>query len=442
MPAGPVPPVDPPPVAGRRIRARTVAGAAAVVAALLAAATGAVVLRPEGQPAAVARVATTPPRPPTPFERAGAALDAQAAALLKGDEKGWLAAVDPSRPKLQTRYRALYASLRALDLSDAEYRIATVPGDKLDSGRVGAELTYCFAGTACPAWQNDAGLGPPRLLQTLTFRTVGDRYVITGFADAYAHANDLQPTPWERGGLVYARGKRVTVAGPRSQKKHLRSVLRIAERAAVVNDRFAGYVGNPQPRYRVYLADSKAWKSWYGGIDEKWTVGYAIPLNTAGSDVVLRMSELLKDRKLMTTTIQHELGHVVTVGGVTGYDSDRHLWLSEGIAEYIGWSPEPARASWNRYGARAAFRDGKPPKTIAAAPFGAKASDRTVGSFYAMGHFAADCMADRYGERRLFTFVRMVLREEQTYDKAARAAFGKSFATVDKGCLTWIRSQV
>ena len=433
------PPAEPGPDGHRRLRARTLVASAVVVLAALGVSTGVVVLRPEAQPTAVAQAAPQPSRPLTPFEAAGETLKAQAAALVRGDEKGWLAAVDPGKPKLATRYRALYADLRALDVGTVEYHIYPVLGDKPGSPKVNADLAYCFTLT-CPPWQLKRGSGPPRITHVLTFRSVGGRYVITDRADITFTAGDLRPTPWERGGLVYARGRRVTVAGPKSQAKNLKRILTIAEKAAVVNDRFAGYVGNPQSRYRVYLADEKAWKSWYGGIDSKWTVGYAVPLNTAGTDVVLRMSRLTNPQ-LLTTTIRHELGHVVTVGGVDRHDADRNRWLSEGIAEYIGWAPKPARASWNRYAVRAAFRGGKPPKTVAPASFGTKASDRTVDRFYALGHFAADCMADRYGERRLFTFVKLVLREDATYDKAAREAFGTSFAAVDKACLKWIRGQ-
>jgi hypothetical protein len=412
---------------------------AAIVVAALGISTGLVVLRPQSQPSAVAQAVTKPPRPLTPFEHAAGVLKAQADALLKGDEKGWLAAVDPGQPKLRARYRTVFRSLRGLKISNLEYHPGRREG-KRGTVVVRADLAYCFSATACPAWRRNSAEGPPRITHTLTFTSVDGRWVISGLSDT--GANDLQPTPWEKGELVFAQGRRVTVAAPRSQAKQLKRVLKIAEKAAGVNDRFAGYLANPQPRYRIYLADDKSWKSWYGGIDAKWTVGYAVPLNTAGTDVVLRMSELLKDRRLMATTIQHELGHVVTVGGVSRRDFDKHRWLSEGVAEYIGWSPEPARASWNRYGARSAFRAGKPPKTIAAKSFGPKSADRTVDRFYALGHFAADCMADRYGERRLFTFVRLVLREDTAYDKAARAAFGTSFAAVDKGCLKWIKAQV
>ena len=419
------------------LRARTVVAVALVLAAL-GISTGVVILRPQGPPPASARVAPAPPRPPTAFERAADVLRVQAAALLAGDEKGWLAAVDPGQPRLRARYRAMFRSLRALGVSHLRYHPYARAGARRGTVAVGADLAYCFGLTACPAWRRNAGEGPPRITQALTFRRVDSRYVITRLsADG---ANDMQPTPWE-GDLALARGRRVTVAAARSQAGHLPRVLAIAEKAAAVTDRFAGYVGNPQRRYRVYLADDKAWKSWYGGVDAKWTVGYAVPLNATGTDVVLRMSAL-RDRRLLATTLQHELGHVVTVGGVTSRDAARDRWLSEGVAEYIGWSPTSARQSWNRYGARAAFRGGRQPRTIAAKPFRARADVRTVDTFYALGHFAADCMAARYGERRLFTFVRLVLRDGKPYDRAARTAFGTPFATVDRRCRAWIRDRV
>ena len=153
------------------------------------------------------------------------------------------------------------------------------------------------------------------------------------------------------------------------------------------------------------------------------------------------MSELLKDRRLMATTIQHELGHVVTLSGVKQRDFDQDRWLSEGIAEYIGWSPKPATASWRRGSVHDAFRSSMRPKTIAAKPLGPQAGDRNGDTFYGLGHFAVDCLARQYGEPKLFDFVRLALRDDHTYDQAARHAFGKPFAAVDKACISWIRRQ-
>ncbi|HEX8343691.1 MAG TPA: hypothetical protein VF657_02950 [Actinoplanes sp.] len=47
------------------------------------------------------------------WAEARSALDAHAAALLRGDEAGWLAGVDPQQPGLRDYYQRLYATLRA-----------------------------------------------------------------------------------------------------------------------------------------------------------------------------------------------------------------------------------------------------------------------------------------------------------------------------------------
>jgi hypothetical protein len=78
---------------------------------------------------------------------------------------------------------------------------------------------------------------------------------------------------------------------------------------------------------------------------------------------------------------------------------------------------------------------------MAARPPGAKAGNEEVDAFYGLGHFAADCMAEKFGERKLFDFVRLALRQDNTYDQASREAYGKPFKTVDKACVAWIRKQ-
>jgi hypothetical protein len=385
---------------------------------------------------------TSKTTPATPFDTASAALDVQAEALIKGDEAGWLAAVDPAQPKLQTRYRSMYASLRGLGVSDFEYHPFIRPADDKAPTTVslGVDITYCFSMDTCPDYSDSEWSGAPRISQSLTLKPVGGHYVITYVGKA-TEPNHLQPTPWESGDLVFAQGARVTVAAPKSEAGHLAEVVAVADKAARVNDRFATYVDNPQQRYRIYLADAKAWRTWYGGETNKWIVGYSMPLNEAESDVVLQTSQLLGDDELMATTIQHELGHVVTLGGTHGGDDDKELWLIEGIAEYIGWSPRPATASWRRQSVREAVRGAHPPKTIAAKPLADNAGAEAGDAFYGLGHFAVDCMAQKFGQRKMFTFVKLTLREGYGYEQASQEAFGKSFATVDKSCVSWIRQE-
>ena len=411
------------------VSAVVVAAAVAVPAVLRTVGSGAGQATPVALPAAAAPKIST-----TPFGYAMQTLDRQEQALLRGDEKGWLAAVDARKPKLVARYRGMFRSLRGLGVSHFNYEPSLSPDSKGTTAKLNVGIAYCLSRPTCPPGRGAA----PRVSQALTLAPSAGRYVITRLGRA-PHPDELQPTPWEQGELVFAHGPRVTVAGPPSQRKNLRRVLAAAEKSAKINDRFAGYVRNPQVRYRILLADEKAWKSWYGGIDGGWTVGYAVPLNNAGTDVVLRMRKLTGSRELLTTTIQHELGHVVTLSGADGRDFDRNQWLSEGIAEYIGWAPRHAADSWRRSSVRAAFHDGKKPKSVVLKGLSATASDTVSDRFYGLGHFTADCLATRYGEPALFDFVRLTLREAKTYDQASRAAFGKPFPAVDKDCLSWIR---
>jgi hypothetical protein len=62
-----------------------------------------------------------------------------------------------------------------------------------------------------------------------------------------------------------------------------------------------------------------------------------------------------------------------------------------------------------------------------------------VNRFYGLGHHAVSCLVDRYGERAFFAFFTQVLREGAGYREASRAAFGASWDTVDRACVSAIR---
>ncbi|MFD0518948.1 hypothetical protein [Paractinoplanes durhamensis] len=85
------------------------------------------------------------------------ALDTQAAALLRGDEQGWLAAVDPAQPQLRDYYRRLYTAMRALDVSGWEYFV-TSPGPYENWGASWIELDftigYCVAVATCTRYDS------------------------------------------------------------------------------------------------------------------------------------------------------------------------------------------------------------------------------------------------------------------------------------------------
>ncbi len=439
-------PLPLPPAPRRRGRGLLIGGALTLVAAL---AVGAGVVHVNQAPLPFDERAAARPEPtaaqsrPAPAEAAEAVLAAQAQALLDNDEQAWLAAVDPSQPKLRSRYRSMFRSLRGLGVNHFGYETSVEdPDAERGTVDVTADVEYCFSTDKCSQQKDNVSDGPPTIVQQLTMKKAGDSYLISALTTKKSR-DQQQPTPWEEGDLIFLEGERVTVAGNRSEMRHFKPVLAAAEKAAVVNDRFAGLVGNPQRKYRVYVAGPKQWKTWYGGITDKWVIGYAIPLSDSGSDVVLNVSAVRTDSEVLATTLQHELGHVVTLGGAyrtSGGTGD--MWLEEGIAEYIGWYPRSATDSWRRSAVRALLDSRKRPASIAARAPAENAGPDASDAFYGYGHFTADCLARKYGQAALFTFVRLYLRENRDLDPASREAFGKPFATVDKGCTAWIRDKV
>jgi hypothetical protein len=386
---------------------------AAILAVVLAVTIGSMVTD-SGEPERVIAAGAVAPGPASPLDRLRPVLRRQAAALVRGDLAGWLAAVDPA---LHGRYRALYRTLRALRVTTVDYRVT--------GGRppaVTVELGYCFA--ACTGDR-------PRIAQALTVRPAGDTYVISGLSGP-ADPTPLQPTPWEAGDLVFAQGRRVTVAAPKALAGRLAEVLSVADRAAVVDDHYAALVGNRQARYRIFLATDRLWRSWYGGKATDWAVGYMQPLDAAGADVVINPGRI-RGRSALREVIQHELGHVATIGGVAPGTDD--MWLVEGVAEYIGAQPRRARATYSRTVLRR-------PTSMVARPLRDGAGPDDVAAFYAHGHFAVECLTTTFGEPRAMEFVRLRLRLGNSLDEAARSVFGQPFAAVGKTCVKWIRQQV
>jgi hypothetical protein len=375
-----------------------------------------------------AGIAAGAPRP-TLFQRATDMLNAQAHALETGDEKGWTAAVDPSRPALRAKYRMMFRSLRALGITKFAYRPEPLSDPDGPALTVDGNISYCF--NTC----SSTGLGDldaPDAHQQLTIERSGGRQVITDLVLQGDHA------PWEDGPLVVRRGSRATVAAPASEAKNLDRVLGIAERAARLNDRFAVYLHNPQTRYRVYLADERAWDTWYGGLAGENAVGYALPISDGDVDVVIRMAQVGDDRDFLPVTIRHEMGHVITLGRT---DSLANRWLAEGIAEWIGWWPNPARTGPRLPSVRSVLFSSAAPATIALPPLDENASSRVVDAFYGLGQLAVDCLARTYGQAALFDFVKGVMQEGSRLDDASRRAFNRPFPVVDRACVSWIRDQ-
>jgi hypothetical protein len=384
-----------------------------------------------------------PVAPGSPFETAISMLGHQADALIAGDRKGWLAAVDPSQPELVTTYRSMFDSLRALDITQFRYQPMLLGSETDPALSIDGKIAYCFADCSL---SGSGGIDPPDAHQHLTVRRVGGRPLITDMVQ-YQQDDHLAPTPWETGPLVFKQGARVTVAAAPSEAGYLDNVLSIAERGAAAADRFATAVGNQQRRYRIFLADDASWKNWYGGSTDAGAA-YTMPLPGSGADVVLHIDRIGDDQEWLPFTVRSQLGRVVAQArelSQTPYDSapspGKNDWLTDGIANWIGWSPQPARSGPWAPDVRTMLNSAHPPTTMVQPSIYNGAPEATVRTFFGLGQFAAECLATQYGEPAFFAFAKDVLQERLGADNASTSAFHKPFAQVDKGCMTWIRQQ-
>ncbi|WP_433295954.1 hypothetical protein ACQP2F_37165 [Actinoplanes sp. CA-030573] len=374
-----------------------------------------------------------PPVAERPFEAAARELQRHGAALVDGDEAGWMAVVDPGKPALVAQYRGLFRTLRALGVTRFSYTPGISVIDKKDPSAFTfpARVDYCFGADTC------GGGDPAAIGLSLTMKNLGGRYVITAVRDR-PEADNLGPVPWQDGKLQVVKGQRVVVGADASEAPYLARILPIAEKAAAADEPFAGMLLARQSRYRVFLAGEEQWRRWYGGKNDKWVIGYATPISQYGYDVVLRVRRIESPTELRVT-LQHEFGHVITLTGTTTYH-DRDEWLREGVAEYIGWSPKHATDSYRRRSVEWSIAGKRPASMIPAQPR-SDASARAGDAYYGLSHFAVDCLAQKYGQPKMLRFVRLVLLRDESYEDAARDAFGQPFAKVDKACAAWIRQK-
>ncbi|NMO50805.1 hypothetical protein HH310_06315 [Actinoplanes sp. TBRC 11911] len=372
--------------------------------------------------------------PQTAYEKAADLLDDQAQAMLDGNEQKWLAAIDPGKPALVAQYRAMFESLHTLGVANFGYRQKNLRS-KPSSPKIEMATTIEYCMSACGLGSVDPPT--PSVHQYVTVETVAGQQRITAMRVEQSKDN-LDPVPWEEKDLVVRSGKRVIVAGPHSEASNLDKVLAAAEQAATLNDRFAAIEENPQTRYRVYVADAKAWKRWFGKAGTNGAVGYAYNIGGPDTEVVLRMDELRRSKQDLISVVKHEMGHVVTLSDLNTQNDD-DMWLSEGVAEYIGEYPKAATQSLRMAVVRAS---GKRLTTIAQPALADDASIVAANVYYGFSHLAVDCMAKTYGEKKLFDFVKVKMREGFSYDDASRKVYGKPFKTVDKTCVARIRNQV
>lgn len=355
-------------------------------------------------------------------DKVRAALDRQRTALLAGDETTYLSVLDQTidaadREALGRQFRSL-RSMKVVEWRDQVMTSTRVTDS--DLWDIDVISSACFVVIPCPQGQ----------------ATSNTKWRITGTSATLADWDaGRHPHPWQASELVARVGQRVVAATTKEHESKLANVLKEAEEAAKVADRFANADGKPPARYIVYYAGKKEWKTWFLTKPPDWSAGVAVDVSDDRYEVVLNAEEM---HDLMPLYLRHELTHASSMPGkVTS--GDQYWYLMEGIAELGAMDGAPAR---EHPGLR------NVPKALAAsgtdgfqleAP-AADADEKVVDGFYAVAFLSARCMAERFGEKKFVEFFHSVLHDDQTEEKASEDVFGTDWAVLSQDCLEYVRS--
>lgn len=351
-------------------------------------------------------------------------LDRQAAAVLRGDESAYLETVDPAAREYRAQQRRTFANLRQLPLAQWSYQVT--------------QVRPRAAGTRLPHTEEPWVELVARLSYRLKDYDEGVRTAIQAWSlvvrDGRWYRAAERPSTsrevWEQGPLEVVTGRHSLVLGVGRPRAELRRLAREADRAVpqvnalwpadwrrrVVVLAPADLTGTAEllsaapAQYRGIAAVTTS-EQGQGPAADRVVVnpGPYGTLGAAGRQVVMT----------------HEAAHVATRRHTTPATP---MWLSEGLADWIGYrgsdrelpdaAPQLRRAVWDgrlpdRLPRDAAFAFDAPP-------------DQLAGSYEA-GWLACLMIAQHWDERRLLKFYVAASRGGPgALDRALREVLGVS----------------
>jgi hypothetical protein len=347
-------------------------------------------------------------------------FDAQEKAMAARDEGAFLKAVATSSAAAALRLR--FRNLAAMKVAEFGLSASFPEADKTP-GRWKSTLAieYCFGKPGCtkdivrePSVWQDTVNGP--MLVSLAQQPVGNEWF-------------EQPQPWEQTPLIAAVGQRVVVAMPVSLKSRLSIVLREADKAAVVADSYA--VGTKPDFYRIYVANTSEWRTWFGNKPSKWVAGYTTSTGASHGDVVINTAEA--PNSYLPTMLRHEMTHAASTYG--RHYSRSLWWLIEGYAELA----EPTMPSGLRSFIRGYIRgtwNGRLPQVSPSA----SASVSSVSGQYGVAYAAMYYLQKKYGKAALITFFEKVVRNGLPMETASQDSFHASWASVEAATVKAVRA--
>ncbi|HZN19442.1 MAG TPA: hypothetical protein VFB84_14875 [Micromonosporaceae bacterium] len=363
-----------------------------------------------------------------------AALAAHAQALLRGDERAFVAIGEPGNTAVAGELRRRYSSLRALRVAAWQPVVTNGPSEVTVAGardqwQATVSLRHCFVVAGCQA---------DGLLVGTRWTERGGKAVLVKIERSTRA--EKGPRPWEVSELRGAAGARTVVATTARYASRLPLLLREAEKAAAVADRFV--VGSTRPDiYRIYLAGSDEWGKWFGADRPPWAAGYAVSVSDRRIDVVLNV--LRNPDDVLDDILRHEIAHAASLIGAR-YQYERHWWLTEGLADHAMLYGQPA----SRHDAlvsgsiRQFIRRGRWDGKVAVSAPDRDATMSDAAARYGIAFLAVRRLAERFGDVKMLRFFEAVLHKGHTLETGSQLVFGLDWAGVHADCVRSIRERV
>ena len=369
-------------------------------------------------------------------------LRAQGDALVKRNEAGWMAVVDPKATAVVARMRNLYTLFAAMRVTSWQavltnweaYAPQFTPTAPDGTAIVlSASIGYCAQTATCPVYDPSApNAQMENFLAAMTWTKSGSAWLMSTFTPAYQNLGARAQQPWLISSLKAVEGGKVTVLASPTMRVDLAHVLSLAQSAATNADKYAHWT--KPSRYILYLADASQWRAWFGG--ESWAnaIGYAFPTTFTSDVVVINYPEI--SAAYLPIVLRHEFGHVATLIGAAqatvGY-------LAEGMAEFVEEDGRPIsqylRLEDVRYFLNHHHWDGDLDK------IDTYADDVDIANAsYGMGYLTWRCIQKYYGDTKMWAFAGEVLRNFGDGPTSSPKTLGAPWSKVKSQCASFIRS--
>lgn len=421
-------------------RRRAIVTIALVVAAALTSgvAVAAMGARGEGASRADRSVAGTKPAPgsaadttPDPMALRVQALqellDTRSRAVLSKDRAAWLSTVDPRSPDFASRQSRVFANLAAVPFSDWSYSYAGVasapPATRVRELGGDAWVARVQTGYRLRGYDGATSLSE----QYLTLVRRDGRWYLASTSDG-----DTVPQPWDLGRVRVVKGSHVLVLGTASTAtlrgfavagdEAVSSVTRVwgrdwARHAVLVVPRTEKEMGRLLQRPAGGLSQIAAVTT--GELahgDHGVARSDRVVLNPAAFD---RLGD--SGRRVV---LAHEMTHVAVRSSTS---APVPIWLSEGFADYVGYSDVDLSRRAIAADVLALVRRGKGPRQLPGVD-DFDPTKTTIAPAYSGAWLACRLIAERYGERALVRLYRTTATTPvgsggPDPDAALRAAF-------------------